>query len=357
MNATKYIFRLLLLFAVTGAALAGDFNAGCKGGIVHLKDGQFAVEGDLIQLIWAGPDGKAEPPSTDPTQLGQPTGDDQFVRDTFVGNGYLLGYADGRFDKLFTHSSIQAGRFVYLRAWDTDVITSVEDSYGDSEMYQIHQANEFEYYDFPSFKITTFLNGKTNPVELSNFSVSSLPGRVLLEWTTQTETENLGFHVYKSDSPSGQKNRVTKDLIKGAINSETRHDYQWEEKIEREGEIVYYWIADLSTSGVMRFYGPKRIETLAAPDHYALEQNYPNPFNPTTTITFSVKEEGQVNLLIFNLVGQVVRELVNDQRSAGQYSVEWDGLNENGYKAPSGLYFYTIQVNGFRETRKMALMK
>ncbi|MBN1478918.1 T9SS C-terminal target domain-containing protein [candidate division KSB1 bacterium] len=356
MNATKY-FVGLLLFVVTATLIAGDFNASCKGGIKNLKDGQFSDEGNLIQLIWAGQDGKIDPPSADPNQLGQPTGDDEFIRDTFVGNGYLLGYADGRFDKLFTHSSLQAGRSVYLRAWDTDVITSIEDSYGDSDLYQIQQANEFEYYDFPPFMITTFLNGKTNPVELSGFSISSFPGRVVLEWTTQTETENLGFHVYKSDSPSGQKIRATKDLIKGALNSETRHDYRWEEKIDQDGEIVYYWIADLSTSGVMRFYGPKRIETQAAPDQYALEQNYPNPFNPTTTITFSLKEDGLVTLAIYNLVGQVVRELVKEERSAGQYSIEWNGLNENGYKAPSGLYFYTIQVNGYRETRKMALMK
>ena len=83
------------------------------------------------------------------------------------------------------------------------------------------------------------------------------------------------------------------------------------------------------------------------------------------TITVKLKEglgdytrqDGKVMLAIYNLVGQVVRELVNEEKSAGQYSLEWDGLDKSGFRAPSGLYFYTLQVNGFRETRKMALTK
>jgi len=355
MKVTVFIFSLC--FVLFSVSLAGDFNASCMGGIRHLKDGQFSAEGNLVQLIWTGPDGKKDPPDAESTELGAPTGDDVFIRDTFIGNGYLLGYADGRFDKLFTHASLTAGRTVYLRAWDTDIIKSTEDSYGDSELYQLQTANEFEYYDFAPFKVTTFLNGETNPVELSAFNVSSYPGRVVLEWTTQSETENLGFHVFRSESPSSQKERLTEQLIKGAINSETRNDYKWEDKIDAEGVVCYYWIADVATDGTKRFYGPKRVETLAAPDEYALSQNYPNPFNPTTTITFSMKEDGAVQLAVYNLVGQMVRELVNENKSAGQFSIEWDGLDNNGGRAPSGLYFYTIQMNGFRETRKMALMK
>lgn len=357
MKVTTLLFGIITLFTLVTDSIAGDMNASCTGGITYLKDGQYSAEGNLVQLMWAGPDGKIDDPSAESTQLGAPTGDDEFIRDTFIGNGYLAGYADGRFDKLFTHSSIAPGRYVYLRAWDTDVITSVDDSYGNSVLYQIQSADEFENYDFPAFQITTFLTGKTNPVELSSFSVSSFPGRIVLEWTTQTETENLGFHVYKSESPTGQKKRVTKELIKGALNSETRNDYKWEELIDEEDKVYFYWIADVATDGAMRFYGPKRVQTLAAPDEYTLSQNYPNPFNPTTTITFSLKETGKVSLAIYNLVGQVVRELVNEDRNAGLYSIEWDGLDNNGLKAPSGLYFYTIQVNGFHETRKMALMK
>ena len=349
-----FVLATLLLSA---SAFAGDLNASCTGGITHLRDGQPVAEGSLVQLIWAGPDGQKNLPDPNSTNLGGPTGDDVFIRDTYVGNGYLIGYAQGRFDKLFTHSIIEPSRKVYLRAWDTDVIRSAEDSYGDSELYSVVSGNEFESYDYPTFQVTTFLNGDTNPVELSNFSISSVAGRVVIEWTTQTETENLGFLVFRSTSPTGAKERMNKDMIIGALNSETHNDYRWEQPIDEEGVIYYYWIADVATDGTMRFYGPKRIQTLGAPDAYALQQNYPNPFNPSTTITYSLMEPGSVELKVYNLVGQLVRDLVQGEQLAGEYSIEWNGFDNSGSRAPSGLYFYAINVNGFREIRKMALTK
>jgi hypothetical protein len=301
-----------------------------------------------------------DPPNADNAllPLGAPTGDDQFIRSTQIGNGYLTGFALGRFDKLFTHSDIVLERFMYVRVFDTSTLTNPEkDSYGDSELYEIVTGDEFESYDFQKIDANHYLNGKTNPVELSSFSVSSIAGRVVIAWTTQSESENLGFHIYKSETADGQKVRANKEMIKGAVNSETRHDYSWEETVETEGQIRYYWLADVSTDGSMRYYGPKRVETIAAPQYYALEQNYPNPFNPSTTITFSLKEAASVEMSIFNLRGQVVRELVNENKAAGSYSVEWNGLDNNGFKVPSGLYFYTIKANEFSSTKKMALTK
>ncbi len=258
---------------------------------------------------------------------------------------------------LFTHSLIQPGRLVYLRAWDTPQVTDITDSYGDSELYQIQTGDEFEAHDFAPFQINFYLSGETHPVELSSFNVACTAGRVVITWTTQSETQNLGFHIFKSETPTGQKIRANKELIKGAINSETRRDYRWEEPVDKAGQVWYYWLADVSTDGAMRFYGPKRVETIAAPQFYSLEQNYPNPFNPTTTITFNLKEGGKVQLSIFNLRGQLVRELVNEEKPAGSYSVEWNGLDNEGMRVPSGLYFYSIRINDFAETKKMALTK
>ena len=146
----KAIALVILILAVVFSTTtnAGDLNARCTSGITYLKDGLYSAEGNLVQLMWAGPDGKIDDPSAETQELGAPTGDDQFIRDTYIGNGYLLGYGDGRFDKLFSHSSIEAGRMLYLRAWDTDVITNVDDSYGDSNLYQVQSADEFEDNDF-----------------------------------------------------------------------------------------------------------------------------------------------------------------------------------------------------------------
>ena len=90
----------------------------------------------------------------------------------------------------------------------------------------------------------------------------------------------------------------------------------------------------------------------ALPDIFLLEQNYPNPFNPTTTIKYSIPEMSKVSLILFNLLGEEIITLVNDEKPAGNYSV-----NLNAANLPSGVYFYRIHAGNFVETRKMILLK
>ena len=93
------------------------------------------------------------------------------------------------------------------------------------------------------------------------------------------------------------------------------------------------------------------------PERFALKQNYPNPFNPTTTIRYELPNKVRATLTVVNINGQVVRMLVNEEQSAGSYSVSWNGLNERGLPAATGIYFYKLQAGAFSETRKMILMK
>jgi hypothetical protein len=88
-----------------------------------------------------------------------------------------------------------------------------------------------------------------------------------------------------------------------------------------------------------------------------LGANTPNPFNPTTTIRFSLAQSTEVSLRIYNAQGQLVRELVNEARSAGDHAVTWDGRNDAGSGVASGVYFYRLQAAGFSETRRMVLLK
>lgn len=85
--------------------------------------------------------------------------------------------------------------------------------------------------------------------------------------------------------------------------------------------------------------------------------NYPNPFNPTTTIAFSVPNNGPATLKVYNLKGQVVRTLVNEVREAGKYTVVWNGMDDNGNNVSSGLYFYRLSSGNDTVTRKMLLSK
>ena len=93
-------------------------------------------------------------------------------------------------------------------------------------------------------------------------------------------------------------------------------------------------------------------EQNSLPDKYALHQNYPNPFNPNTKILYSVPEESLINIKIYNTLGEEVAVLVNENKAAGNYEVEFDAAN-----LPSGIYFYKLQAGEYINTKKMILLK
>jgi hypothetical protein len=93
------------------------------------------------------------------------------------------------------------------------------------------------------------------------------------------------------------------------------------------------------------------------PLEFALEQNYPNPFNPATTLKYTLKENAKVTLKVYNVLGQLVKTLVNEKQTAGFKTVTWDGTNEAGVKVSSGIYIYRIEAKNFVQSRKMILMK
>ena len=93
------------------------------------------------------------------------------------------------------------------------------------------------------------------------------------------------------------------------------------------------------------------------PTVYALHQNYPNPFNPVTNLSYDLPEDAMVNITVFDMMGRVVRTLVNDQQSAGYKSLQWNATNNSGQPISAGLYIYTIQAGEFSQTKKMILLK
>jgi hypothetical protein len=96
---------------------------------------------------------------------------------------------------------------------------------------------------------------------------------------------------------------------------------------------------------------------LTLPIEFALDQNYPNPFNAGTSIRFAVREPGYVSLAVYNVIGQRIRSLVGGEMGAGEYTVTWDGSDDNGSEIASGIYFYRISAGDFVQCRKMILLK
>jgi flagellar hook assembly protein FlgD len=96
----------------------------------------------------------------------------------------------------------------------------------------------------------------------------------------------------------------------------------------------------------------------STPTEFALLQNFPNPFNPETTIKYNLAEASDVNLRIFNIVGQVVRTLVAERQSAGRYQVRWSGTDDRGASVSSGIYFYELSAGGkFQDVKRLMLLK
>ena len=103
-------------------------------------------------------------------------------------------------------------------------------------------------------------------------------------------------------------------------------------------------------------------EEIRIPITYSLEQNYPNPFNPSTQIKFALPFNSSVRITIYNLLGEVVRELVNTDMNSGVHTVQWNAEDISGRKVSSGIYFYELNAHGvngnqFNQVRKMILMK
>lgn len=124
------------------------------------------------------------------------------------------------------------------------------------------------------------------------------------------------------------------------------------------GKLYPVWMSN--QSGILQIwtaivdYNTIGIEQLSSevPKQYSLEQNYPNPFNPSTKINFSIVKAGYTALKIYDITGKLVKILAEQEMKPGEYSVTWDAAKE-----PSGVYFYSLETNGYKESRKMMLVK
>ncbi|MFZ5980003.1 MAG: T9SS type A sorting domain-containing protein, partial [Candidatus Zixiibacteriota bacterium] len=99
------------------------------------------------------------------------------------------------------------------------------------------------------------------------------------------------------------------------------------------------------------------IEESTRPTSFILHQNFPNPFNPTTTISFSLPTADDVNLEIFNLLGQKVTTLQSGRLPAGEHAYDWNATDDSGQNVATGVYFYRLKTSSFTQTRKMMLLK
>lgn len=118
-------------------------------------------------------------------------------------------------------------------------------------------------------------------------------------------------------------------------------------------ELAKGWRRDF----ILKSTGYYESTTNLSPREYTLLQNYPNPFNAGTNISFVLNKPGMVNVSVYNILGQSVAVLMNEELESGEHSVSWDGLDSYGNTLSTGMYLYQLQFGGTAQTKKMTLLK
>jgi photosystem II stability/assembly factor-like uncharacterized protein len=185
------------------------------------------------------------------------------------------------------------------------------------------------------------------PVELTYFTASIENGAVVLIWETATELNN---HLFEIERRTEKTEYRTIGYVEGAGTTTEPRTYKYLDRTAERG-INFYRLKQIDYNGTFKYSDEIEVNAIGSIS-FSLEQNYPNPFNPSTTINYSIKEKGFVTLKVFDILGNEVKTLVNDEQDAGSYKFNFDASSFS-----SGIYFYALKAGEFFSTKKMILLK
>lgn len=190
------------------------------------------------------------------------------------------------------------------------------------------------------------------PVELTSFTASTNNNIVNLNWQTATEVNNYGFDIERTvvethSDASLQWEKI--GFVKGSGNSNSPKSYNFTDKNLTSTKFKYR-LKQIDIDGKFEYSNEVEVEII--PAAYSLSQNYPNPFNPITSIKFELPQASKVTLNVYNILGEQVVNLINENLEAGFHSVPF-----NASELPSGTYIYRLQADKFVQTKKMILLK
>lgn len=202
------------------------------------------------------------------------------------------------------------------------------------------------------------------PVELSSFSAIVKGDKVELNWQTATEVNNYGFEVERTSprpSPQGEGGEAGRGwekigFVNGSGNSNSTKEYSFIDKTVSNGKYFYH-LKQIDNDGGFNYSQEVEVKVEDIPTEFALFQNYPNPFNPSTTIKYSIpkiinNQSSIINLKVYDVLGNEVATLVNEEKAPGNYEVMFDGG-----KLASGVYISSITIGSKIKTAKMSLIK
>ncbi len=182
-------------------------------------------------------------------------------------------------------------------------------------------------------EVAVFLDGECKGASVVEDSLVQINAYVL----DDTTGSDIEIELYYGDRTPGKTHKefAVRDVATGKITGNRLHI---------TGNGTYYVSLDIDPEEIV-------------PAVTVMEQNYPNPFNPTTTIKYSLNQDGPVEIVVYNLKGQKVRQLINANMNAGFHEVVWDGRDSYGKKASSGIYFYRMKTADKTFVKKMMMLK
>jgi hypothetical protein len=188
------------------------------------------------------------------------------------------------------------------------------------------------------------------PVELTGFSASVQGNDVMLNWSTATELNNSGFEIEKKSS-SQNSDFSSIAFIPGRGTTTEISSYSYSDKNLNNGTYNYR-LKQIDYNGSYTYYNLEETIEIKSPFKFELAQNYPNPFNPSTALSFVIAHQSLVSLKVFDILGNEIATLINEEKHPGVYEVEFSAST-----LPSGVYFYQMKAGSFIQTRKMVLLR
>ncbi len=199
--------------------------------------------------------------------------------------------------------------------------------------------------------ILKYVDTSIVPIELNSFDAEVSDDKVTLKWQTSTEINNFGFEIERRKQDNDWQ---TIGFVKGSGTTSELINYAFTDKLYEESQY-HYRLKQIDYNGSFKYYESIEVNFQII-NEYFLYQNYPNPFNPGTIIKYSLKDNGRVTIKIYNLLGEEVKTLVDEIKSAGNYEAEFSVTGSAG-NLPSGVYLYRIQAGDFVSSKKMLFLK
>ena len=278
-------------------------------------------------------------------------------------NGKLLGTTTYPLTKKYVilgYDAVEKGKLI--TGTSSAITTGAYALKSDVPLYRIEVRTQrdvliSELTNASGWNATTGLDDITLPVELSSFTVTPTQNGAKLQWVSQSESNLIGYHVYRAELNDFSQALQVSALIE-ATNASHTQVYVFTDSGLQPLVTYYYWLMASEYSGVSQIFGPIHI-TLAGeeqspelPVKTGLDKLYPNPFNPEISIRYGLTEAADLKLSIYNLKGQKVHSLEIQNQNKGFHKYLWDASQE-----ASGIYFIVFEAAETREMRKITLSK